>query len=192
MDLEVATRAIDAERARGYRSLRRLAAEAVRSGLTQREVAVRMNRTQAEVNRLARTSADRSSDGGPRWWSTARTTREGVAAELRAGHETQAFRLVVQARDDLRTLEDLDDLDEWALSPLPFVDPRFETLLAALATREFAARGVEARGWMRPQPLSRPWYLNPLPSGRRRAELEGAPDLRALGILAAENDLMTA
>lgn len=190
--LAESTRRLDAERARAHRQLRDLTARALRSGITQRDAATQMRRTQAEVNRLARESPARTPSGHRRRWMTARDAREAAVRELRRGDEDFAMRLILQARDDLLRLTDDDDIDEWAVTPLPIPDPRFDALLGAVATRALAEKGRPAPAWARTEPLPQPWYPARLPSLRRRADREAPEDLRRLGIMLTENDLTTA
>jgi len=192
MRLGTTARRLDAQRARAHRELRSLLAEALREGMSQRQVAQETGRTQAEVNRLARESPARTTDGQRRRWMTARDAREAAVRELRNGDEDFAMRLILQARDDLRRLTEPDDIQEWATTPLPIPDPRFDALLGAIAARGLAEHGLPAPAWTRTQPLPEPWYPARLPSQRARADREAPDDLRRLGIMLTENDLITA
>lgn len=192
MGLAETTRRLDAQRARAHRELREAVAQALRGGMTQRQAAEEMGRTQAEVNRLARESPARTPDGERRRWMTARDAREAATRELRNGDEDFALRLILQARDDLRRLADPDDIAEWAVTPLPIADPRFDAFLGAVAARGLAEHGLPAPGWARTEPLPEPWYPAQLASLRRRADREAPEDLRRLGIMLTENDLLTA
>ncbi|TDE94030.1 hypothetical protein EXU48_11265 [Occultella glacieicola] len=192
MGLAATTRRLDAERARAHRDLRTAVAQALRDGMTQRTAAAQLGRTQAEVNRLARESPARTPTGERRRWMTARDAREAATRELRDGDEDFALRVILQARDDLRRLSDPDDIAEWAVTPLPIPDPRFDAFLGAMAARGLAEHDPSAPGWARTEPLPEPWYPAELASLRRRADREAPADLRRLGIMLTENDLVTA
>lgn len=192
MGLAEVTRRLDAERARAHRDLRDAVARALRDGMTQRTAAAEMGRTQAEVNRLARESPARTPSGERRRWMTARDAREAATRALRNGDEDFALRLILQARDDLRGLSEPDDIAEWAVTPLPIPDPRFDALLGAIAARGLAEHGMATPDWARVEPLPQPWYPAKLASLRRRADRDAPEDMRRLGIMLTENDLITA
>lgn len=192
MRLGTLTRQLDLDRARAHRALRNAVARALREGMTQREAARETGRTQAEINRLARGTPARNCWGEPRRWMSAREARDAVVNELRRGDEEFALRLILQARDHLEALTDPEEIAEWTVTPLPIPDARFDALLGAMAARGLARHGLPAPDWARSEPLPEPWYPARLASLRARADREAPEDLRRLGIMLTENDLVTA
>jgi predicted XRE-type DNA-binding protein len=183
--------AASARRAAG-RDLRGTVARAVRAGLSQRQIASHLGVSQPEVNRLLHSSAAKDAAGRSRTWMTARDAARAATKELAHGDELMAFKVIIQARDHLLTLRDPDDVREWLVEPAPIADRRFDALLRVLTRRTVEAEGGEAPSWATPVPLSAPWTLHPLPSGKARAMREAPADLAALGIFITEDDLATA
>lgn len=184
-DAVLATRA--AER-RASRERRGMIAAAARGGATQAAIADAIGSSQPEVNRLLRDSSARDAAGLPRRWMTARVAAAEVERALRGGDELMAFKMIIQARDHLRTLADAEDVAEWSVEPPRIRDPRFDTLLRRVAAAEF---GREAPAWTEAEPLREPWIVA-RPRNARRVLEEGDPQLRALNIFMMAEELTTA
>ncbi|MCL2466673.1 MAG: trp operon repressor [Micrococcales bacterium] len=176
--------------ARADRAARSLVAARLREGLTQRQVAAELGASQGEVNRLARSSSAKDAAGEPRRWMTARDAADAV----RQAHDDPmwALRMVVQARDHLRTLTDPDDVAEWALTPPPLAHPGFDTLLAALARDELTAAGHDVPPWATPRRLPDPWVLAATDQRRPRVVARTPEHLAALNVFVSAADLVTA
>ena len=185
-------REVDAQRTAASRTLRATAAAAARAGMTQRQIAQLMGRSQPEVRRLMHASAARDSAGRPRRWMTARSAADAITTELAAGDELMAFKMTIQARDHLRTLTDADDIAEWAIEPAPIRDRRFDTFLRAIARRTCIELGLPTPDWATPERLESEWVMTNLTSRYARTKRNTPTDLAALNIFVTENDLATA
>jgi len=191
-DLRSRVRAADHLRATGARQLRSVAADAARLGLGLRESARALGRSHPEIKRLRTSVAAQDHSGAPRRWMTARTTVEAVQEELSAGDELMAFKMVVQGCDHLARLDNPDDVEEWAVTPMPIPDARYDTLLRALTARTMRAKKLPVPTWARDiAPLTPPWLVLGLEHRRERTVAATPEDLAALGIWVTENDLVT-
>lgn len=129
---------------------------------------------------------------GARRWVSAADAAASARRALEEGDEDFAFRLVVQARDDLRGLVDPAEIAVWSEEPGSTGDRRFDVLLAALATRTLTELGAAVPGWASGvEPLDEPWYPAQIPSLRARADRVAPDGLRRLGLMLTENDLVT-
>ena len=190
--LRVQAEHADRLRAQGSRQLRALAADAARMGLGLRESARALGRSHPEVKRLRTTVAATDSLGTPRRWMTAREAATNVEKELATGDEVMAFRMIVQARDHLRSLSTTEDIEEWGVTPMPLSDTRWDTLLRAVAARTLREMGRPLPTWTRDiDPLPEAWLVLGLEHRRKRTAAATPPDLADLGILLTENDLVT-
>ncbi|WP_159810165.1 hypothetical protein [Cellulomonas citrea] len=184
--------ALERQRADASRRLRSAIAAALRQGRTQRDLAAELDRSQPEIHRLATTSAPKDAAGRPRTWMTARSAADAARRELADGDPMMAFRMLTQALDHLSALEDADDVAEWAVTPAPIRDERFDTLLLALTRRAFDARGLRHPDWATPHRLPTPWVLAATPARAERVRASTPPDLAALNLFVSAKDLVTA
>ena len=154
------------------------------AGLSQREIARIVGRSQPEVRRrLLRQRPARN-------WPTAAEYGRGIATELDAGDTDFAFRLVQQA---LATLAELnaDDLTDF-LSEKPLTgDVRYDTLLQGAISSAAARRGLTLR-WSPPPPLDREWFIVPDDLLRERTRRLADRELAALNVWIDANSLRTA
>jgi len=130
---------------------------------------------------------------------TARRSRlmsaPATATALRhAENDAWAWRMLLQGRDHLRLMLDRADgsAAAWEAAPRSTGDAGFDTLLAALACREFERASLEPPAWTAPKRLSEPWVPeHPLLDADQVIAL--TPDfLRDLNIFVPARDLVTA
>lgn len=124
-----------------------------------------------------------------------RPGRVSAAATVRAinadavGNPVDAFRWLLQGRDHLLEMSDLEaDLKWGELHRLPR-DDRWATLLQHVAASAFNARGAQPPDWTLAQRLSEPW--TPLTALPLRPSDRLDKGLSALNIFVREKDLVT-
>lgn len=128
-------------------------------------------------------------------WMTPDRTIDEINAALAEGDEEWAFKLALQARDQLAYQLGHQDpgTDAWLLRSREIRDPRFETLLAALVGHEYETYDQRrVPEWTQGTALENPWLQ---PNARRGAEWtrkNTPPWLARRGIFISEHDLMTA
>ncbi|MFI5708853.1 helix-turn-helix domain-containing protein [Kribbella sp. NPDC051620] len=128
-------------------------------------------------------------------WMTPDRTIDEINATLAEGDEQWAFKLVLQARDQLAYQLRNHEMgsDAWLLRSREIADPRFETLLAALIGHEFSSYDERRTPeWARDVRLKKPWLH---PNARRGADWtrkNTPPWLAERGIFISEHDLKTA
>lgn len=183
---------LERRRARDHRGIRSAVAMAVRSGLTQRDIASLLSRSQPEISRLVTTSAARSADGARRTWMTARSAVDAAARELRQGEELTAFTMLIQAIDHLRALESEEDIAEWAVAPVRIPHEGLDTLFQALTDREFRELRLPVPAWAAPEPVGQPWILAATPARVDRVKSRTPTFLAKLGVYVSDRDLVTA
>lgn len=147
-------------------------------GLTQRQIAGAIRRSQPEVARRladARARATRS-------WMTAGEHGVQVRARLDDGDQDFAFRLVMQALAQLARLERADDLGRFLGREPRTGDVRWDTLLRAAIGWRCRVRGISAPGWVRPAPLQTWWFVRPEPALIPRQLQMTPPDLIIVGV----------
>ncbi|WP_020388509.1 helix-turn-helix domain-containing protein [Kribbella catacumbae] len=148
----------------------------------------------ALYQRALRTARGLKSSRDHGWMIPDRTIDE-INAALADGDEEWAFKLALQARDQLAyQLRSHDPAsDAWLLRSREITDPRFETLLAALIWHEFEKRDHRrVPEWAQAPRLKKPWLQ---PNARRGAAWTRKNTPRWLadrGIFISEHDLMTA
>src|SRR5690606_33417154 len=128
-------------------------ADGAAAGLSQRQIAAAVGRSQPEVARILREirSADRT-------WMTARDAAGAIRRELAAGDEDFALRMLIQAIDDFRHLDGPSDITEFLRRPEPTGDHRWDTLVAGAVARACRLRGLPAPKWTRRRPLATWWF----------------------------------
>ncbi len=148
----------------------------------------------ALYQRILRTAAGLSSARRHGWMTPDRTS-DKVDEALRAGDEDWAFKLVIQARDQLRAMLAGSDpaADAWLLRSAAISDPRYDALLAALVQQEFEQSSHPLRpGWTEDAHLSSAWTQPNLRRGEKWTRQHTPPWLAQRGIFIADLDLMTA
>jgi len=128
-------------------------------------------------------------------WMTPDRTIEEINESLADGNEEWAFKLALQARDQLAYMLQNEDPagDAWLLRSREIVDPRFETLLAALVEHEFEKRSSpRIPEWTRELTLRRPWLYTNLRRGAAWTRENTPSWLASRGIYISNHDLMTA
>jgi transcriptional regulator with XRE-family HTH domain len=179
------------------------------SGLTQHEFAqligtsrprlsaylnARTMPSAALYQRILRTAAGLSSARRHGWMTPSRTAAQ-VNEALRSRDEDWAFKLVIQARDQLRAMLSASDpaADAWLLRSTAISDPRYDALLAALVQQEFEQSSHPLRpGWTDGPHLSSAWTQPNLRRGEKWTRQHTPPWLARRGIFIADLDLMTA
>ena len=134
-------------------------------------------------------SADR------RGWMTPDRTAAEVDEALRDGDELWAFKLVVQARDEVATMIRTGDEASaaWLFRSRPISDERYDVLLAALIEHEFDQRDCRLTPrWTGDLRLKDPW-IQPNPRWGADWTREHTPTwLAERGIFISAHDLTTA
>lgn len=124
---------------------------------------------------------------------TARVMREA----LERGGEIWAFKMAVQARDDVHELLDSSDappaVDAWDARPGSTGREEWDTLLAALIEHEFVDRGRRPPGWTAEYPQASADWLLENPFFDENEIREQTPEwLARRRIFVSERDLTTA
>jgi transcriptional regulator with XRE-family HTH domain len=148
----------------------------------------------ALYQRAIRTAAGLKSSRLHGWMTPDRTIGE-INESLADGDEEWAFKLTLQARDQLAYMLQNDDpgSDAWLLRSQEISDPRFETLLAAVVEHEFEKRdSPRIPEWTRSPRLRKPWLYANLRRGADWTRQNTPQWLAARGIFISEHDLMTA
>ncbi|WP_432940176.1 helix-turn-helix domain-containing protein [Kribbella sp. CA-253562] len=148
----------------------------------------------ALYQRILRTAAGLASARRHGWMTPDRTAEE-VDEALRSGDEDWAFKLVVQARDQLRAMLERNDpaSDAWLLRSRPISDPRYDALLAALIQHEFDQSDHPLRPeWAEDPHLETTWTQTNLRRGEEWTRMHTPDWLARRGIFIADRDLMTA
>ncbi|HET6293404.1 MAG TPA: helix-turn-helix transcriptional regulator [Kribbella sp.] len=128
-------------------------------------------------------------------WMTPDRTSKQVNEALRADDEEWAFKLVIQARDQLAEMLQRHDpaVNAWLLRSTSISDPRYDALLSALVEHEFDQHDHPLRPeWTNVPRLERTWLQ---PNARRGADWTRAHTpqwLAKRGIYISTHDLKTA
>ncbi|GAA0608927.1 helix-turn-helix transcriptional regulator [Kribbella sandramycini] len=122
-------------------------------------------------------------------------TAPATAAAIREATDVEwAWRVLLQGRDHLRLLLARHDGAEaaWEAAPATTGQTAFDTLLATLTAREFAAAGEDPPTWTEVEPLAEPWIPDH-PFLSRDEIIAQTPDyLARLNIFVPARDLVTA
>jgi transcriptional regulator with XRE-family HTH domain len=133
-----------------------------------------------------------------RGWMTPQSTAREIRGALRHEDETWAFKMALQARDQLGDLLGSGSslVSAWAAAPPSTGDRRWDALLAALTAHTFADAGERPPLWaVHPsKPLSpeEEWTLPSLLLSEDAVRAHTPDWLAAYGIHAADRDLVTA
>lgn len=126
---------------------------------------------------------------------TAPGTAAAVRDQLQRGDTAWAWRMLLQGRDHLRLiLAGTDDelAAAWEAAPATTGSHEIDTLLAALARREFNAAHRAAPEWTHTTGLETAWILDHPFLTADRVVAQTPPWLRELNIFVPERDLTTA
>lgn len=115
-------------------------------------------------------------------WLTADSAAEAIGQELARGDVDFALRLLARAVADFRSLVEPDDLDRFLAAPASTGDTRWDTLLAAVVSRECRLRGLPAPSWTKVPPLESWWFPDPDPVLTARTMQRTPVDLHVKGI----------
>lgn len=118
----------------------------------------------------------------PRHLLTARSLAREIRRELDDGDTTFALRLIGQAVAELRGLEGPSELAAFLATPPSTGDPRWDTLVAAVVSRECRLRGLPRPMWTKVPPLPRFWFPDDDPILNARTMQRTPLDLRNKGI----------
>jgi len=118
----------------------------------------------------------------PSAWLTARDAAEAIRDELARGDHDFAFRLLARAVGDFRDLRDADDIQRFLAPPPSTGDHRWDTLLAAVVSRECRRRDVVAPAWTRVPALRSWWFPDDDPLLMARTMQRTPVDLQVKGI----------
>jgi hypothetical protein len=128
-----------------------------------------------------------------RWWPTADELSVIVRAQLDAGNEDHAMRLLLDGINDLPGAAEAGKLDEALQEPRSTGDLRWDTLLAAAIRYRLNSLGARPPEWTWKAPLDRFWW--PIDAGERRAGFDYATspvELARVGIFMSERDFTQA
>ncbi|MEV8372743.1 helix-turn-helix transcriptional regulator [Kribbella sp. NPDC056861] len=128
-------------------------------------------------------------------WMTPDRTIDQINAALADGDEDWAFKLVLQARDQLAYQLRTDDPtgDAWLLRSREIADPRYDTLLAVLIGHEFEQHGGQrVPRWTEGPRLAEPWLQANVRRGADWTRKHTPEWLAARGIFISDHDLTTA
>jgi transcriptional regulator with XRE-family HTH domain len=128
-------------------------------------------------------------------WMTPDRTIDEINAALGEGDEQWAFKLALQARDQLAYQLRAEDPagDTWLLRSRKIADPRFETLLAALVGHEFEQHDRHrVPEWVQVPRLKTPWLHPNIRRGAAWTKQHTPEWLAARGIYISDHDLKTA
>ncbi|QNE18075.1 helix-turn-helix transcriptional regulator [Kribbella qitaiheensis] len=148
----------------------------------------------ALYQRALRTAAGLKSSRLHGWMTPDRTIDE-INESLADGNEEWAFKLALQARDQLAYMLQNNDpgSDAWLRRSHEVSDPRFETLLAALVEHEFEQHNSpRIPEWTRRLTLRTPWLHPNLRRGAAWTRKHTPDWLSTRGIYISEHDLLTA
>ncbi len=106
------------------------------------------------------THAERPSTdlGRRRWWPTASEIADDVRANLAAGDEDHALRMLIDGVNYLPDAHAAGQLDEALVEPESTGDPRWDALLAGAIRYRLHQSGLAAPLWTRKEPLNRFWW----------------------------------
>lgn len=132
-------------------------------------------------------------EAGARGWMTPQSTRQALKDAIAQGDHRWAFKVVTQARDQVRAMLATPDepVAAWETRPSSTGEERWDGLLAALIAREFAASGRTPPAWTEFR-AAQEWVMPNLlleETDIRKATPEW---LAERGIYVAQRDLITA
>jgi transcriptional regulator with XRE-family HTH domain len=130
-----------------------------------------------------------------RGWMIPDRTAAEVDEALNAGDELWAFKLVVQARDQLATMIRTGDEASaaWLVRTRPISDSRYDVLLAALVEHEFGRQGCACTPeWTKDRRLEESWIQPNLRRGPDWTREHTPRWLADRGVFISDHDLMTA
>ena len=128
-----------------------------------------------------------------RGWMTSERTARAITDALISEDELWAFKMALQGRDHLRELLAAapDIAGAWEAEPSTTGSPRWDTLLAALASHEFTDGGLAAPAWTRDRRLDDPWILDSPRLTDQQVRARTPEWLAAANIFITERDLTT-
>jgi transcriptional regulator with XRE-family HTH domain len=139
------------------------------AGLSQRALARRAGTSSATLNRYEAGTVDPSTATlnrilrgclpRRRRWSSLAELAPAVAAELRRGTGSQAWRSVAEFLDDDRGADARELLLSVADAPSPTGDSRADAVAAALAEHLCAQRGLTPPAWTQAPVEATPWWF---------------------------------
>jgi len=138
----------------------------------------RVDPSTATLNRILHACLPRR-----RRWAAVAELAPAIAAALRDGTATEAWRLTVgEFLDDDRTASDADTQLAVADEPAPTGDARADALAAALAEYVCVRRGLATPRWTQAPRELAPWWFVAGPSFRALALRESPPSFARRGI----------
>lgn len=132
-------------------------------------------------------------EANARGWMTPQSTRRALKDAIAQGDDRWAFKIAIQARDQIRAM--LAAADEpaaaWETRPASTGDEKWDALLAAFVAHEFAASGRTPPAWAEFR-AGREWVMPNLLLEETDIR-EATPEwLAERGIYIAQRDLITA
>lgn len=131
-------------------------------------------------------------EANARGWMTPQSTRQAMRDAIVQGDDRWAFKVAIQARDQVRAMLAAPDEPSaaWETRPGSTGEKKWDALLAALVAHEFAASGRTPPVWTELR-AAQEWVLPNLLLGEADIR-ESTPDwLAERGIYIAQRDLIT-
>lgn len=128
-----------------------------------------------------------------RWWPTVSEIAEDVRANLTAGDQDHALRMLMDGVNHLPAIDAEGRLDEALDEPGGTGDPRWDALLAAAVRYRLHQMGRNPPQWTVKQPLDNFWWPVATWDSRAYNDLAHTPaELLRLGIFLDERAFATA
>jgi hypothetical protein len=168
----------------GRRLLREVIVEAASAGMSQREIALLVGRSQPEVARYLHAAR--------RTFATVPQIVEAMRPHLAAGNEHQALRLLLDGVNALPGLTSRDDVRAFLARPRSLDDRRWDALVAACVAYRARRAGLRPPRWTEAPPLDTFWWPAGEQALRARTMARTPVDFKRLGIWFDEQNFATA
>lgn len=128
-----------------------------------------------------------------RWWPTMSEVALNVRDQLEAGHEDQAFRLLMDGINRLPDAAAHDQLAETITQPPTIGNEKWDTLLAASVRYRLHSMGHRPPAWTFKQPLSVFWWPTRISPSQQYNDMAHTPaEFRRVGIFIDEKEFTSA
>ena len=168
----------------GRSMLREAIVDAAAEGMTQREIAAVVGRSQPEIARHLRVAT--------RTFRTAPEIAQAMTAHLVHGDEAQALRVMLDGVNALPTLTARGDIRAFLTAPRSTGDARWDTLLATAVAYRSRKAGLQAPRWTWRPPLGQFWWPAGEEAARAQTMRRTPIDFKRLGIWFDERNFTSA
>lgn len=128
-----------------------------------------------------------------RWWPTATEIAHSVKAELDAGDEDMALRVLLDGVNQLPSAEAATQLDETLLEPPSVGSQRWDTLIAAAIRYRLHTMSQRPPAWTWKTPLNQFWWPTRVNASKEYNDLAHTPaELVRVGIFMDERGFASA